>query len=208
MGILDKDVSELKEGSLDLRSTCPISYLLAFKRASSLFLVFLTILGFSMGLFYIIESSVSEEVLVKMQTVASILVITSFLAAIGRFFFELIEMRHYFYGIEAGHLVLVKGIILKRRGSFPLSRITDVYLDRTFTDFLFGLYTLHISTPTMTSGHFARIDGLTRKSALRLQESLTDCLDSPIDVEMGSHGKAQSAANERRQRKEQERETH
>jgi len=129
-----------------------------------------------------------------MQTVASVLVLLSFFAAIGKFIFEVLEVQHYSYGIEAGHLVISKGIVLKRRGSFPLSRITDVYLDRTFADFLFGLYTLHISTPTMTSGHFARIDGLSLKSALRMQEVLTDCLDSPIDVEMGSHGKAHSEA--------------
>ena len=188
MKILDDEVHEMKAGAVNLRKECPISMRHAIKEAFPFILAFIAILGLSVGLSYVLEDSLGEETLVRFQTFAAIIILISFLVALGKFLFEAVEHAYYSYGIEAGHFVISKGIFLKRRGSFPLSRITDVYLDRTFLDFVFGLYSLHFSTPTMSSGAFARIDGLTLKSAMRLQEKLTDCLDSPIDVEMGSHG--------------------
>jgi membrane protein YdbS with pleckstrin-like domain len=94
------------------------------------------------------------------------------------YFYERLYRACYRYGIEANHLILSKGIILKQRGQFPLSRITDVYLDRTLGDLFFGLYNLHLSTPTSHSEKFARIDGLKLKTALAFQKYLTTCLES------------------------------
>ena len=190
MKLLDDEVHQMKAGAVNLRAECTISIRLALKKSALLFLIFFFVLALSVGTIYILESSLEESTLLRVQNVALIFILLSFLGAIGKFVFEAIEIRYYRYGIEAGHFVISKGIVLKRRGSFPLSRITDVYLDRTCLDFLFGLYSLHFSTPTMSSGAFARIDGLSLKSAMTLQERLTDCLDSPIDVEMGSHGKS------------------
>ena len=195
MRILDDEVHQMKAGAVDLQKECPISSRLAFKKATPFILSFIGILGFSFGLNYILSDAIAEETLNRFQTFALILLCISFLLALGKLLFEIVEIVYYRYGIEAGHFVISKGIFLKGRGSFPLSRITDVYVDRTFLDFIFGLYSLHISTPTMISGAFARIDGLTLKSAMRLQEKITDCLDSPIDVEMGSHGVNGQAEN-------------
>ena len=83
-----------------------------------------------------------------------------------------------YYAIEAGHLVLSKGVIVRQRGSFPLSRITDIYLDRTIGDFIFGLCTLHLSTPTSHSHKFAKIDGLRLSTAVALQEYLSGLLEA------------------------------
>ncbi len=193
MKLLDDEVHEMKAGAVNLRAECPISIRLAMKKSMAYFLVFLLILGLSVGILYVLESSMTEDTELRVQNVALVLIFLSFIVAVGKFLFEALEIVYYRYGIEAGHFVISKGIILKRRGSFPLSRITDVYLDRTVFDFIFGLYSLHFSTPTMSSGAFARIDGLTLKSAMALQERLTDCLDSPIDVEMGSHGKDENS---------------
>ena len=88
----------------------------------------------------------------------------------------------YYYAIKDGHLVVAKGVILRQRGSFPLSRITDVYLTKTVSDFVLGLYDLHISTPTTTSGEFAKIDGLGRSAAVLFQRDLTGYIEAYSEV--------------------------
>lgn len=95
-----------------------------------------------------------------------------------------IKRRTYYYGIEEGQLVIARGIILRERGYFQLSRITEVYLDRSFIDVLFGLYTLHISTPTAVSDKFARIDGLNEETALSLQQHLSLILEENYGSEV------------------------
>ena len=47
--------------------------------------------------------------------------------------------RTYQYQIRGLNLVITKGIFLKETVKIPVSRITEVYLKRTFGDFLLGL---------------------------------------------------------------------
>lgn len=95
-----------------------------------------------------------------------------------------LKRKSYFYGIEEGQLVIARGIIIRERGYFQLSRITEVYLDRSFIDVLFGLYTLRISTPTAVSDKFARIDGLNEESALALQHHISLILEENYGSEV------------------------
>ncbi len=86
-------------------------------------------------------------------------------------YWELHRLSLY-YAIEGGHFIMSRGIILKQRGSFPLARISEVYLERNFLDLIFGVYNLHISTPTAESSEFARIEGLSSRAAHGMQEYL------------------------------------
>lgn len=95
----------------------------------------------------------------------------------GKFVYECLRRHCLYYGIFDGHLLITQGIILKQRGFFPLSRITDIYLERSPLDLLFGLHTLHISTPTSLSERFARIEGLNLPTALELQQLLSSVLE-------------------------------
>jgi len=98
-------------------------------------------------------------------------------ASILRLGYEYLQRANLYFGLEDGHLVISRGIILKTRGFFPLSRITDVYLERAPLDLVFGLHTLHFSTPTSLSERFARIDGLKSETAYALQRKITLCLE-------------------------------
>ena len=99
------------------------------------------------------------------------------IGCVGGMIYYSLRRRSYFYGIEEGQLIIGRGIIIRERGFFQLSRITEVYLDRSFIDVLFGLYTLRISTPTAVSDKFARIDGLNEETALALQHHLSLILE-------------------------------
>jgi len=112
----------------------------------------------------------------------------------GRFVYECLRRHCVYYGLDDGQFVISRGIILKQRGFFPLSRITDIYLERSPLDFVFGLHTLHISTPTSLSERFARIEGLNLETALALQQLLSSVVEPSAER---SHSR--SALNEREQ---------
>lgn len=81
------------------------------------------------------------------------------------------------YVVDGNQLFISKGILLKEQGSFPLSRITDLYMQRSLGDLIFGLCTLQFSTPTQYSAHFARIEGLGNETAAALQSYLATLLE-------------------------------
>lgn len=78
----------------------------------------------------------------------------------------------YGYGIDSDQLVISKGIILKNKGCFPVGSINDIYLKRSMLDLILGLYHVHICTPSFDSREFAHIEGLSAKTAVRLQRHL------------------------------------
>lgn len=97
------------------------------------------------------------------------------------FFFLLIGFAHpilyfitYFYDVDNKNIIIRKGVIAKREIILPFSRITDVNVEQDFLDVVFGLYDIHISSPTAESGKFAHIDGLNKKSAIRIRNILID----------------------------------
>ncbi len=86
--------------------------------------------------------------------------------------YELVQRRSCQYSVEDSNWIVARGLVLRQRGCFPLSQITDVYLNRSLTDFIFGLYNLNVSTPTTRSAEFASIKGLHKETALALQNHL------------------------------------
>lgn len=115
------------------------------------------------------------------------------------FFFLLIGFAHpilyfvtYFYDIDNKNIIIRKGVIAKREIILPFSRITDVNVEQDFMDVIFGLYDIHISSPTAESGKFAHIDGLNKKSAIRIRNILVDKINS-----VGFVDSAESAQKQR-----------
>lgn len=115
------------------------------------------------------------------------------------FFFLLIGFAHpilyfvtYFYDIDNKNIIIRKGVIAKREIILPFSRITDVNVEQDFMDVLFGLYDIHISSPTAESGKFAHIDGLNKKSAIKIRNILVDKINS-----VGFIDSAESAQKQR-----------
>jgi membrane protein YdbS with pleckstrin-like domain len=101
--------------------------------------------------------------------------------------YEVVYRFRYRYGLEAGHLVVKQGVITIDRGSFPLSRISRIHLERSSVDFLFLLYNVNIVT---VPGRSAVIGGLTRNNAVALQDHLTsfiETVDSSLDKTFHSH---------------------
>lgn len=163
----------------------PISSLYVLRKTFWLLMPFVCTLIFLRWIPYISTSISNHAPMVdvanaSLQTISFVLGISLF-CGMSYYF---LKRRSYFYGIEEGQLVIARGIIIRERGYFQLSRITEVYLDRSFIDVIFGLYTLRISTPTVVSDKFARIDGLNEESALALQHHISLILEENYGSEV------------------------
>lgn len=78
--------------------------------------------------------------------------------------------KTYRYDLTPDYVIIKKGPIASQEITIPYDRIQDVYLDQDIFDRIFGLYDVHISTATITSGMRAHIDGVDHKTALSLRE--------------------------------------
>lgn len=164
-----------RAGIFDLRTQFPIAYRVVLKRSFAWVAGWLAFLAVIVALASISKGQLTSSPAGQIVVIGFALLTAAFIAKLT---YEILYRSSYYYAIEAGHLVVSKGIVIRQRGSFPLSRITDVYLDRTVSDFIYGLYDLHISTPTVDSGRFARISGLHRDSAVRLQRNLVSLIEA------------------------------
>lgn len=182
-----RTVRRLTESSnLNLVKRYPISALHEFKKT-----VWPLVVGLGAGMLVLL-SSVSDYLgfgFLNLDPTVEIIfkygAVIALSAWVLLFLYQTLVRLTIYYGIENGHFVISRGIILKKRGFFPLNRITDVYLERSLADLIFGLHTLHVSTPTALSEQFARVEGLSTRNALGLQKQLTVVLsqsEAPLET--------------------------
>ncbi len=93
---------------------------------------------------------------------------------VGTLLFQSIYFKRYFYDINQGNIIIRKGFIAQTEITLPFSKITDVYVDQDILDVMFGLYDVHISTPTITSGLFAHIDGINKKGSEKMKHMILE----------------------------------
>ncbi|MFN8391171.1 MAG: PH domain-containing protein [Bdellovibrionota bacterium] len=88
--------------------------------------------------------------------------------------YQIIYYRTYFYDIRESEqsVVIRRGVLCKTEITLPLARITDVYLEQDFISRLLGLYDLHLSSPTRTSGRVAHMVGIDHEGAHSLRQTL------------------------------------
>jgi membrane protein YdbS with pleckstrin-like domain len=84
--------------------------------------------------------------------------------------YQLLYFGSYFYNINQQNLLVRKGVLAQTEITLPFSKITDVYVQQDLLDVLFGLYDVHFSTPTESSGILAHIDGVDRRGAYALRD--------------------------------------
>lgn len=111
-----------------------------------------------------------ETALITTLKVIGIVLVGAILLFFLVYLYELWYMKSYQYDLTEDYVIIKKGPIAPQEITIPYDRIQDVYLDQDLLDRLFGLYDVHISTATVTSGVRAHIDGVDRKAALGLRE--------------------------------------
>ena len=96
--------------------------------------------------------------------------------------YQIIYYFTYYYDTDGKNIIIRKGVVAKREITLPYTKITDVYVDQDVLDVMFGLFDLHISTPTAESGRFAHIDGLNRTDAYALRGLILEWMNSDSEA--------------------------
>jgi len=86
----------------------------------------------------------------------------------------------YFYDLTPDYVVIKKGPITPREITIPYERIQDVYVDQDLLDRFFGLYDVHLSSATISSGMEAHIDGVEKPAADGLRAMLLQMVSERI----------------------------
>lgn len=95
-----------------------------------------------------------------------------FICIILLYFYQRWYFAVYFYDLTDDHVIIRKGPITPSEITFSYERVQDVYVDQDLFDRIFGLYDVHLSTATATSGMEAHIDGLEKEAADGLRDVL------------------------------------
>lgn len=86
----------------------------------------------------------------------------------------------YFYDLTPDFIQIKKGPITPREITLPYERIQDVYVDQDLLDRIFGLYDVHLSSATISSGMEAHIDGVEKQAAEGLRNIILQTVQQKI----------------------------
>lgn len=122
-----------------------------------------------------LSSETWYEVIVRNST---LLIVFGFILLAFAFAYPTLYFITYHYDMDTQNMVIRKGVIARREIILPFSRITDINVEQDCLDVIFGLYRIHISTPTSESGKFAHVDGISQRSSLKLRSMLLERINS------------------------------
>lgn len=86
----------------------------------------------------------------------------------------------YFYDLTPDFIQIKKGPITPKEITIPYERIQDVYVDQDLLDRMLGIYDVHLSSATASSGMEAHIDGLGKQAADGLRAVLLKTMTDKI----------------------------
>jgi membrane protein YdbS with pleckstrin-like domain len=81
-------------------------------------------------------------------------------------------IKTYYYADDGNFITIKKGVFAPAEIHVQYLKIQDVYVDQDILDRIMGLYDVHISSATYTSGIEAHIDGVEKMAADGLKELL------------------------------------
>lgn len=87
----------------------------------------------------------------------------------------------YYYNLDDNYIVIKKGPITPREITIPYERVQDVYVDQDLLDRIFGIYDVHLSSATISSGMEAHIDGVEKEAADGLRKLLLDTVGQKLN---------------------------
>lgn len=86
----------------------------------------------------------------------------------------------YFYDLTPDYIVIKKGPITPQEITIPYERVQDIYVDQDLLDRIFGLYDVHLSSATISSGIEAHIDGVEKPATDGLRTMLLQTVNERI----------------------------
>lgn len=109
------------------------------------------------------------------------------LSVLINYFYQKWYFNVYYYDLGEDYIVIRKGPITPKEITIPYERVQDVYMDQDIIDRIMGLYDVHLSSATFSSGMEAHIDGLERTAADGLKQVLLQTVSSKINRHRGQN---------------------
>lgn len=94
--------------------------------------------------------------------------------------FQIWYFQVYFYDLTDDFIIIRKRVVTPREITIPYERVQDVYVDQDLFDRIFGLYDVHLSSATISSGMEAHIDGVEKAAADGLRKIILDKVSEKI----------------------------
>ncbi len=92
--------------------------------------------------------------------------------SIFSYIYQVWYFKLYYYELSDDFIIIKKRVFTPREITIPYERVQDVYVDQDILDRIFGIYDVHLSSATISSGMEAHIDGLEKAAALGLRDKL------------------------------------
>lgn len=99
----------------------------------------------------------------------------------------------YFYDLTDNFIIIKKHPITPREITIPYERVQDIYVDQDLLDRFFGLYDVHLSSATISSGMEAHIDGVEKQAADGLRKVLLETVQRRISKNRNQNLDSKSA---------------
>lgn len=144
-------------------------------------ILLLVIYGFAAFMFIALASAIGNYLgLVPIGTLGFLFVIVLLTYLYQQWYYNV-----YFYDLTPDYIIIRKGPITPREITIPYERIQDVYVDQDILDRMFGLYDVHLSSATVSSGMEAHIDGVEKQAADGLRALLLQTVSQRISKSKG-----------------------
>lgn len=142
---------------------------------------------------FIMSSRSSVPIIASISSLMPVTIIILglfFLIFFATYIYQRWYFKVYFYDLTESFIIIKKGVITPIEITIPYERVQDIYVDQDIFDRIFGLYDVHLSSATISSGIEAHIDGLENSDAMGIREVLLKTVSKKISKRINIPQKA------------------
>ena len=162
------------------REQFPLSYKKIIKKTMASAIAITILLLIIWGVLAFISGSIGQETISWFGVATFGILVFLFLVILLIYLYQRWYFAVYFYDLTNDFIQIKKGPITPREITIPYERIQDIYVDQDLLDRIFGLYDVHLSSATVSSGMEAHIDGVEKQAAEGLRNILLQTVQQRI----------------------------
>lgn len=147
------------------RERFPLSFKKIIKKTVANTLAISILLVIVLFAFVAVISQASKESSAVLGIIAAAIFGFLLLIVFATYYYQKWYFSVYYYDLTDDFIIIKKGPITPREITIPYERVQDVYVDQDLLDRIFGIYDVHLSSATISSGMEAHIDGVEKEAA-------------------------------------------
>lgn len=157
----------------ETRTKFPLSERKIIKKTVTGTIAWIILLLIVWGIIALLNTTSNTTEFVSLYTFASLSIWGIIIIAILlTYLYQRWYFATYFYDLTQDFIIIKKGPITPTEITIPYERVQDIYVDQDIFDRIFGIYDVHLSSATISSGMEAHIDGVEQTQAEGLRNQL------------------------------------